>query len=78
MDRAPQMPPPEAPQGAARKDGGGFSGRRALIGALVGAAIGLIAHFLDASPWWWLAVPAGVILAATSFHFKVDVSWGRK
>lgn len=78
MDRAPQMPPPDAPPGSARKEGGGFSWGRAAIGALVGGVIGLIAHFSDASPWWWLALPAGILLASTTFHLKMDISWGRK
>jgi fatty acid desaturase len=77
MDRAPQMPPPDAPPGAVPKDGGS-AWRRSLIGALVGAAVGLIAHYLDASPWWWLAVPACMLVAATSFHFQMNISWGRK
>lgn len=77
MDRAPQMPPPDTPPGAVRKDGGA-SGRRALTGALIGAAIGILAHEYDASAWWWLAVPIGIVLAATSFHLKMEFSWGRK
>jgi galactitol-specific phosphotransferase system IIC component len=77
MDRAPQMPPPDAPPGAVPKDGGS-RGRRALIGALIGLAVGILAHEYDASPWWWLAVPAGMLLAVTTFHFQMNISWGRK
>jgi hypothetical protein len=69
------MPPREPPREQA---GSGFSWRRGLIGAGVGALAGLVAQFLEWSPWWWLAVPAGFLLASSSFQFQFAIRWGRK
>ena len=55
-----------------------FEWSRAFIGALLGAAVGVVAHLLDASPWWWLAIPLGLLLANTSVRFSVSILWGRK
>lgn len=67
----PRKPPPDSAKGS-------FSWRRGLIGAAVGALVGLAAHFLEWSPWWWLAVAIGFLLASASFHFQFAVTWGRK
>jgi fatty acid desaturase len=69
------VPPRKPPPGGAK---GGFSWRRGLIGAAVGALIGLAAHFLEWSPWWWLAVAAGFLLASSSFQFQFAIKWGGK
>jgi len=69
------MPPRNPPPGSAK---GSFSWRRGLIGAAVGALVGLAAHFLEWSPWWWLAVAAGFLLASSSFQFQFAIKWGGK
>lgn len=51
---------------------------RSLVGALLGGVVGVVAHLLDASPWWWLAVPIGLVLANTSVRFSFSAFWGRK
>jgi hypothetical protein len=70
------MPPREPPRGGGGGDS--FSWRRGLVGAAAGALAGLAAHWLEWSPWWWLAVPAGFLLASSSFQFQLAVKWGRK
>jgi hypothetical protein len=55
--------------------GGGFRWRRGLLGALAGAAVGLTAYLLDASPWWWLAVPVGLSFGAVSYRVETSVQW---
>ena len=62
------LPPPER----------GFDWQRAAIGTAFGGIVALIAHYMDASPWWWLALPAGFCLAFVSFHFNFSFSVGRK
>jgi hypothetical protein len=69
------LPPRDPP---ASNAGGSFSWRRGLAGAGVGALVGLAAHFLQWSPWWWLAVPVGFLLASASFQFQFAIKWGRK
>src|SRR6185503_10518911 len=39
----------------------GFSLQESLSGAAIGNAVALLAFMLDASPWWWLAVPVGLL-----------------
>ena len=48
-----------------------------ILGALSGGVVGLVAHLLDASPWWWLAVPIGFFLLP-SLRIHLSISWGRK
>jgi hypothetical protein len=56
---------------------GGFSWRGTFSGGVIGVAIGVVAHLLDASPWWWLAVPLCVLLGA-SLRLQVSMQWTRK
>lgn len=72
---SPRVPPEDAPPTARRK--GGFTWRQSFSGAVIGAAIGITAHLLDASPWWWLAVPVGIYLGAT-LNLHVSVLWRRE
>jgi hypothetical protein len=55
----------------------GFSLQESLSGAAIGIAVALLAFMLDASPWWWLAVPVGLLLGG-SLRFHVSVLWARK
>jgi phosphotransferase system glucose/maltose/N-acetylglucosamine-specific IIC component len=55
----------------------GFNLQQTFSGGAIGAAIGIAAFLLDASPWWWLAVPIGLWLGA-SLRFQVSVLWARK
>ena len=61
----------------ARTPDPGFSWNRAALGTALGGVVALIAHYMDASPWWWLALPAGFLLAFVSFHFSFAMSWGK-
>jgi hypothetical protein len=56
---------------------GGFSWRGTFSGGVIGMAIGVVAHLLDASPWWWLAVPLCLLLGA-SLRLQVSMQWTRK
>jgi len=78
MSQAPLIPPHEAPPSAWRGDSDSLSWRRALLGAIIGGAIGLAAFLLDASPWWWLAVIVGFGLGPPSRQIDLPVLWWRK
>ena len=54
-----------------------FSWRRTFSGGAIGAVVAIAAFLLDASPWWWLAVPVGLWLGA-SIQLRVSVLWARK
>jgi len=75
MHPPPLVPPEEAPPSAWRKRG--FNLQASLSGAAIGIAVALVAFMLDASPWWWLAVPVGLLLGG-SLRFHVSVLWARK
>ena len=62
--------------GTARRRSG-FSWQLTLSGGVIGAAIAIAAFLLDASPWWWLAVPVGFVLGA-SLRLPVSLQWSRR
>jgi hypothetical protein len=56
----------------------GFSWNRAATGTALGGVVALIAHYTEASPWWWLALPAGFLLGFVSFQLSFSMSWGKR
>jgi len=56
----------------------GFSWKIALSGGVIGIIVACIAHLLDASPWWWLAVPIGFCSGTVSLRLDASAKWGNK
>jgi hypothetical protein len=71
------IPPHEAPP-SSRSGAQRLSWRFGLVGASIGVFAGAIAMFTGASPWWWLAVPIGFIVAAGVISLEPFVLWGKR
>jgi len=78
MHRSPLIPPHEAPPTSWRKSNDRLNWRRALYGAIAGVVVAAVAFLLDASSWWWLAVPVGFDLGSGSHLVDAPVLWLRK
>jgi len=79
MSRTPLIPPHEAPPASWERADDRFNWKLAVIGAVAGGLVGVVAFLLKGSPWWWVAVAAGLALGfINSKSFRVPVLWGRK
>jgi hypothetical protein len=79
MPSTPLIPPNEAPPDAWRKANAKFNWKLAVLGAAGGAIVGAIALLLNASDWWWLAVPVGLCVGfLTRQSFKAPASWAQR
>jgi hypothetical protein len=76
MQRAQLIPKHEAPPSSLKSEPP-YKWRRGLTGAAIGVAVSVLAHVLDASPWWWLSVAVGLAAGITP-QLEPYVLWGRK
>ena len=67
--------PPEDPESL---EGLKFRWRHAVVGAIVGAVVGLFGQFLEGHFVWWLAVPLGVLVGWLPMrYFDFPAHWGK-